>query len=294
MRIPVIQGVIDRRILVNYRVDPAVLDRLLPPPFRPKLVHGAGMAGVCLIRLKHIRPRFLPSWLGIASENAAHRIAVEWDAAGEPREGVFIPRRDTSSRLNALAGGRLFPGVHNHARFEVREYGDNFRVALDSNDGRTHLAVEGTTPSSLPASSVFTSLSEASDLFRRGSIGYSPGAAPGVFDGLELRTFDWQVEPLAVTAVESSFFEDKALFPPGSAEFDCALLMRGVRHEWHARGQLFAERRVGLSAAFGAKTGSGVHRCSSATALEGQAAGGPAPTSTRPLQTFVQSPARAS
>ncbi len=65
MQIPVIRGLIDRRILVNFRVDADVLARLVPAPFRPKLVNGAGMAGVCLIRLKGIRPRFLPSFLGI-------------------------------------------------------------------------------------------------------------------------------------------------------------------------------------------------------------------------------------
>ena len=68
MKIPVVRGVIDRRILVNFRVDPEVLARVLPKPFRPKLAHGAGMAGVCLIRLKQIRPRFFPAFLGISSE----------------------------------------------------------------------------------------------------------------------------------------------------------------------------------------------------------------------------------
>jgi hypothetical protein len=63
MQIPVIRGVIDRRILVNFRVDPATLNRILPAPFRPKVIHGVGMVGVCLIRLKAIRPRFLPSFL---------------------------------------------------------------------------------------------------------------------------------------------------------------------------------------------------------------------------------------
>ena len=52
MQIPIIRGIIDRRILVNFRVGAAVLTRLLPAPFRPKLVNGAGMAGVCLIRLR--------------------------------------------------------------------------------------------------------------------------------------------------------------------------------------------------------------------------------------------------
>src|SRR5205814_7424198 len=109
MMIPVVRGVIDRRILVNYHVDPSVLAPLLPVPFRPKVIHGVGMVGICLIRLKQVRPMLLPSWLGISSENAAHRTAVEWDVNGTVREGVYVRRRDTSSWLNALAGGRLFP-----------------------------------------------------------------------------------------------------------------------------------------------------------------------------------------
>ena len=46
MRIPTIKGVIDRRILVNYRVDPNVLATVLPAPFRPKLVNGHGIGGL--------------------------------------------------------------------------------------------------------------------------------------------------------------------------------------------------------------------------------------------------------
>src|SRR4051794_24050432 len=146
MRIPVITGVIDRRILANWRCDPAALARLLPAPFRPKLANGYGVAGVCLIRLKDIRPRAVPDGLGkamgVSSENAAHRIAVEWDEDGVTREGVFIPRRDTSSRLNTLVGGRLFPGVHHHARFDVREDESRLHVAMASDDGVTRLSVD--------------------------------------------------------------------------------------------------------------------------------------------------------
>jgi hypothetical protein len=238
MRIPAIRGVIDRRILVNFRADPKVLARLLPSPFRPKLVNGVGMAGVCLIRLKGIRPKFLPPLLGISSENAAHRIAVEWEQSGEPREGVFIPRRDTSSRLNTLLGGRLFPGVHHHATFRVREEDDHYRVVLASDDCQTHLLVDGHVAPNLPGTSVFGSLKEASDFFARGSLGYSVTRKPGAFDGLELRSFNWQVRPLAIERVESSFFEDLSLFPAGSVEFDCALVMRGIDHEWHGRETL--------------------------------------------------------
>src|SRR5256885_147785 len=117
MRIPVLRGVIDRRILVNYRADPDVLSKLLPSPFRPKLVEG---------------------------------------------------------------------------RMTER----------------------------LRAGSIFGSLQEASEFFRRGSLGYSATRTAGEFDGLELKCLDaWSVRPLAVEKVESSFFGDDALFPPGSVEF---------------------------------------------------------------------------
>ena len=232
------QGVIERRILANFRVDPDVLAKVLPRPFRPKLVDGKGIAGICLIRLKHIRPRLIPGFLGISSENAAHRIAVEWDHHGQRQEGVFIPRRDTSSRLNTAVGGRLFPGVHHHARFEVDERDDYYAVALDSDDGDTHVAVAGRVAAEFPTESVFGSLARASNFFERGALGYSATRGAGRYDGLQLQTFAWRVAPLAVDRVESSFFEDRNVFPLGTVAFDCALLMRDIKHQWHGRPPL--------------------------------------------------------
>jgi hypothetical protein len=238
MRIPVLRGVIDRRLLVNYRVDPAVLAPFLPPPFRPKLHRGFGLVGICLIRLKHVRPRRVPSWLGIGSENAAHRTAVEWDDAGRVREGVYIRRRDTSSRLNAFAGGRLFPGIHSHAAFAVTETATHFDVALRSDDGETSVAVIGDVAADLPKDSVFATVDEASEFFRGGSLGYSATPDPTTFQGLELKCDGWRVEPLNVTSIRSNFFDDRSVFPAGSIAYDCTLLMRGIAHEWYGKGDL--------------------------------------------------------
>lgn len=238
MRLPIVRGVIDRRILTNYRIDPDVLSNILPAPFRPKLINGQAMGGICMIRLKQIRPRRFPKWFGVSSENAAHRFAVEWERDGQVIEGVYVPRRDTSSRLNALAGGRLFPGVSHHASFRVEETEHLYSVALDSIDGATHVRVDGRVAENLPATSTFRSLAEASGFFERGSLGYSATTRPGVYDGLELFVRKWVVEPLDVTCAESSYFEDPTLFPAGSTQFDCALLMREIDHEWHGRDEL--------------------------------------------------------
>ncbi|MEX2026519.1 MAG: hypothetical protein WEH44_04445, partial [Pirellulaceae bacterium] len=196
------------------------------------------MVGICLIRLKDLRPTFAPTWLGISSENAAHRTAVEWDDHGKVREGVYVRRRDTNSWLNSLAGGRLFPGIHHHASFAVTETADRFEVSLDSDDGVTKMAVRARRTEKLPASSVFHSLEETSAFFQAGSLGYSATPDPSRFQGLELRCRNWRVEPLEVEETRSSFFDDVSLFPKGSIEFDCALLMRGIEHEWHGQSDL--------------------------------------------------------
>lgn len=238
MRIPVIRGVIERRILANYRADPDVVARLLPPPFRPKLAHGYSIVGICLIRLNNIRPRFLPWSLGLRTENAAHRIAVEWDHAGRTFEGVYVPRRDTNSRLHVWAGGTLFPGIQHRAKFTVVESDEYLSVALQSTDGVTRVHVSGSVAHVLPTSSVFGSMDEASKYFETGALGYSATRAPGRFDGLELRCDNWAVDALNVDRIESSFFQDESRFPKGSVEFDSALLMRNIHHEWHGRDDL--------------------------------------------------------
>ncbi|CAN5393626.1 DUF2071 domain-containing protein [soil metagenome] len=239
MKLPVIRGVIDRRILANYRVDAEVLARTLPAPFRPKLHRGHGIAGICLIRFKHLRPRFACEWMGINSENAAHRVAVEWeDENGETREGVYIRRRDTGQWFNYIAGGRIFPGEHSFADFTVRETDSHLDIAVLSRDGDIRIHVVGDVVDSLPAGSSFGSLEEASAFFEAGALGYSATRDAERFDGLELKCSKWRVEPLAITEIQSSYFDDPAIFPPGSVEFDCALLMRGVEHEWFGRKDL--------------------------------------------------------
>jgi hypothetical protein len=86
----------------------------------------------------------------------------------------------------------------------------------------------------LPSTSKFASLEEASTFFERGCLGYSATKAGDSFDGLRLMIRDWKVEPLDVAEVHSTFFADRSRFPRGSVEFDCALLMRDIDHEWQA------------------------------------------------------------
>jgi hypothetical protein len=221
-------GTIDRRLLVNFRVEAEVLTRYLPPPFRPRLVAGVGVAGVCLIELSALRPPRTPTRLGVRSENMAHRFAVEWEDGGVRRQGVYIPRRDTGSAWMAWAGGRVFPGWHRRSTFATSAEGTRLRIAVRSADGRADVDVAGHVASDLPGSSVFRSLEEASCFFRSGSTGYSNARRPDRYEGVELLTDRWSVEPFATEVATTTFLGDPAVFPPGSVEFDCTLLMRNI------------------------------------------------------------------
>lgn len=234
MRPPELQGVIRRRMLVNFRADPEVVRRLLPAPFEPKLHAGQALVGICLIRLEAIRPSGWPAWCGLSSENAAHRIAVEWTEGGERREGVFVPRRHTGSRLNRVAGGRIFPGEQLAARFDVEDAGGVVRLRMRAEDRRTTVEVVGQETDTLPADSCFATLADSSAFFAAGSVGYSANHGGARADGLELVTDQWTVKPLQVEAVTSSFFDDRSVFPAGSIRFDHALIMRDIPHRWKA------------------------------------------------------------
>ena len=224
---------IRRRLLVNFRIDPEVAQAQLPKPFRPKLHGGYAVGGVCLIRLEEIRPRFMPRVLGLSSENAAHRFAVTWSDEEGEHEGVYIPRRDSGSLMNHLAGGRLFSGEHHRAQFTVTDDNDAIDIRMQSADGAVSLHVAAAAAPELAKGSVFESLQQASDFFEPGSLGYS-AMSNGTLEATRLHTHRWSVAPLHVDAVESSYFGDVSRFPPGSVTFDCALIMRDIDHEWES------------------------------------------------------------
>ena len=235
-----LDAVIERRLLLNYRADPDVVAKLLPGPFRPRLRGEHAVVGICLLRLGRARPAGLPAAMGFGSENAAHRFAVWWDAPDGPRSALYIRRRDSASRMNVAAGGRLFPGVHHRAAFDVAEQADRLRVAYATDDGSTAVDVEVRVARTLDDSVLFGDTGQASEFFQEGSVGWSAARSPDAFEGLRLATDQWRIDPCVVDRAASSFYDDRGVFPAGSIELDSALVMRKVRSRWSATETLRA------------------------------------------------------
>ena len=236
MELPVLNGIIDRRILINYRIKPEVVKSLLPPHVEPLVINGYASGGICLLRLKSIGVKYSPSFLRITSENAAHRFLITYRKDDQIIKGVYIPRRDTDSKLNVLLAGKLFSWPHYPAIFQVEEGNDRYSVNMKSRDGKTELKVDAELDHNFPTNSMFDSIEHASSCFQSCPVGVSPSTNPKRFKTIQLKTRTWNVKPLQVRSLKSSFFEDQFIFPNNTIEFDNALLMERIEHEWLSEG----------------------------------------------------------
>ena len=203
-----LEGVIRRRLLLNFRMDPGLVAPLLPEPLEVLTHSRLAIVGVCLIGIERLRPKGLPSWLGLRSENMAHRIAIRYPTSTGMSDGVFIWRRDTDHCLVSLLGGRLFPGVHQSAAFTIDDSENRISICVRTHDGAADVRFEASYGNEWHSQSVFSGLDDAAE-------------------------FRWEMSPLHVNELHSAFFQSGERFPVKAVQFDCALLMRGIPHEWH-------------------------------------------------------------
>ncbi len=215
-----------RRLLISYRIDPVVAQSLIPQQFRPQIVDGSAVAGVCMIGLQSVRPGWLRPRVGFRTENVAHRIAVEWDEKGKTRTGVYIVERHSSSLVPVLAGGRLFPGVQKRARFDLDETESRFRVSMAAPGTRVSVDVRlgGEWTSTL-----FPTVEAASAFHEQGAVGWSPRRDGKGVEPLELTSKEWAAEPGQVMSLQSSYFD---ALPEGAATLDSVVVMRDIPFFW--------------------------------------------------------------
>ncbi len=231
VRTPVLQATIARRLLVAYRLDPDAAEHLVPAPFTLHLVNGYAVGWVSLDRIADLRPRGLPAAIGFGSENAAHRIAVDWYQQGRTATGAFVLSRHTDSRVTVALGDRLFPGARERAEFDVADSGSELRVALASETCTVEVSV--VTSAGVIASELFASTDEAWRFFRRGAVSYSLRGRGAALDGLDMRTKPSDVHAASIDHASSTVFPRDVGVP------DSALVLRDLAVEWSAAPPLW-------------------------------------------------------
>jgi len=107
-----------------------------------------------------------------------------------------------------------------------------------SPDGAADVSFRARTGVEWKWSLLFARFTDVCGFFERGSRGFSCRLDGRGLEGIELRTARWEMSPLAVEELHSSFFGDLKRFPRGSCGFDSAALMRGIPHTWHEISEL--------------------------------------------------------
>jgi hypothetical protein len=75
--------------------------------------------------------------------------------------------RHTNSRLILMAGGRLFPGVHQRATFDVSDTGAGIDISIRSAAGDMDVALRGKAAGELPEGSTFPLIGRRIRVFPR-------------------------------------------------------------------------------------------------------------------------------
>ncbi|HMK11746.1 MAG TPA: hypothetical protein VK461_09205 [Acidimicrobiales bacterium] len=227
VRTPVLQATLERRLLVTYRLDPDAVADLVPGPFWLHMVGGFAVGSITLDHVTALRPRGLPAATGFTSQNAAHRIAVEWEQQGRRAAGTFVLARHTSARRIAAAGDRIFPGQRERADFAVDDRGPNLSVAFRSRDGVVAVDAD-VAVDDVGASELFSRPDEAWRLSIRGAMTASLRRRGGVLDWIDEHARGGRVRAASIERVTSS------LFPAAVGAPDSAIVARDVTIEWRA------------------------------------------------------------
>lgn len=220
-----IVGTIRRRLLVNAWADPDEVESHLPTGLRPHVGSTGGViVGCCMIEIADIRPWPLPAAAGVDVRAAAHRISVDVGPESAPRTAVYVPGRNTDSKLTIAAGGRVFPGVHKSARVSVKDETDELSWSI-SNYSNGGSAFDITTTADL--SNAAPASSEVAEIVIGTTLGLSPGHRTTTLEAVQMVTATSDAEIVVLADLESSFIGGFA-----SAEETDTLLMTDVGVIW--------------------------------------------------------------
>ena len=196
------KGRIAHRLLVSSLVDPDEAASRLPAPLRPHVIDGGTVVGCCLLELEAVRPDPLPAVIGRSLRAAAHRISVEWDSPDGVVVGVYVAIRHTDSRLAAIVGGRLVPGLHHRVPFETRFDGQRRAHRVGRADSPHFMDIEvelgggGGVEDPMAARMAATCLAA--------TVGLSPGRSGGL-DAIEMQLGHYDAREVRLERLVSPF-----------------------------------------------------------------------------------------
>jgi hypothetical protein len=227
--LPSVRARMRERYIVNVRVPPDALADELPGCLDPQEVNGWGIASFCLLDLRRISIAPLPPIIGPRSMSCAARYAV-LDEAGAP--SVFVPERQTASRLGAWFTRRGFSAPHGLVEIDVSTHQDG-GAEVHVRDGDKNVFGGWLRPRARVESLAFDGVDDFAAFLAMGERSYGQSRHDGRLTVLDLHKSDAGYEPQNVERISGSFIEHwKAV----GGEVDSAFRTTDARYEWKYYG----------------------------------------------------------
>lgn len=160
-----LNGMVTRRFLITYPVQPEALSGFLPPDAELSTWQGLAWVSACFVNIRRMRPCMVPDPVGIEFNYLIHRTRARVPYPdGLRRETVLVLEANINNRLFAAIGQRLH-GVGFHARdIRLLEEPDCWRVRMRADDGALLFQADiakASIADELPAESRFPDLAAA-------------------------------------------------------------------------------------------------------------------------------------
>lgn len=226
-------------LVLTYAFPEALLKPLLPPGLVLDAYQGWGFLAIALVETHHLRPSFLPKFMGQNFFLSGYRIFTRLGDRSSALRGLYILRSDTDRVLMRFAGNIFTHYRYTHCHARCRADGQKLIWEVKTPRGEADLSVTvdlESKPAPLPEGSPFADLQSA----RRFA-----GPLPYTFDyEAETKSIvsvrgirkNWTPEPVCVHLSHVPSFLNSPAFRQVHPRLASAFHLQSVPYRWE-RGE---------------------------------------------------------
>ena len=199
-----------RRVLaITFAFPPEVLQPLVPQGLTLDTWRGFAFLAIALAQTEHLRPAFLPAFVGRSFFLSGYRIFTRLADAPSLR-GLKILRSDTDRALMLCAGNLLTHYNYRLRHAALEEDGNKIRWRVETPRAEADLEVTAHVtdePAHLPADSPFATMADARRFAGPLPYTFDHEQATGSIIGILAERQHWTPQPVSVEIKQATFFE---------------------------------------------------------------------------------------
>ncbi len=216
--------------LVNFGMEPSLLQSLLPHPIQPDVYNGEAFLSVVVSELKDMRPTIIPKGLGFNFNQIVYRAIV----ACNNERGVHFLRSDANNRFMCLTGNLFSFFNFNYAGINYSLEDSQHSISVSTNDKEADIIANydlSKATKEMPKYSVFSSLDEAKSYFVELYVAFS--AMRNFSTAVRIQRTNWDLSVVHDKNAVYSFMDGSKMFPKGSTRLDSVFYVKNLFYHWY-------------------------------------------------------------